>query len=63
MQTITIKNVKIGEGVPKIIVPLMGTTQEELLQEVETVKSLEPDIIEWRVDVYEHVESLTPFRK
>lgn len=58
MQTITIKNVKIGEGVPKIIVPLMGTTQEELLQEVETVKSLEPDIIEWRVDVYEHVESL-----
>jgi 3-dehydroquinate dehydratase-1 len=48
----------IGEGVPKIIVPLMGTTEEQILQEVEMVKSLKPDIIEWRVDVYEDVESL-----
>ncbi|MGG0849094.1 type I 3-dehydroquinate dehydratase [Peribacillus simplex] len=58
MQTITIKDVTIGEGVPKIIVPLMGTTEKELLKEVETVNALEPDIIEWRVDVFEQVESL-----
>ena len=58
MQTITIKDVTIGEGVPKIIVPLMGTTEEELLKEVETVNALRPDIIEWRVDVFEQVESL-----
>lgn len=58
MKTITIKNVTIGEGTPKIIVPLMSTTEENLLQEVEAVKSLKPDIIEWRVDVYEDVENL-----
>ncbi len=36
----------------------MGTTEEELLKEVETVNALRPDIIEWRVDVFEQVESL-----
>ena len=58
MSTLTIKNVTIGEGTPKIIVPLVGTTEEQILQEAETVKSLKPDIVEWRVDFYEHVENL-----
>ena len=58
MNTITIKNVTIGEGTPKIIVPLVGTTEEQIFQEVETVKSLKPDIIEWRVDSYKLVENL-----
>jgi 3-dehydroquinate dehydratase I len=58
MKPITIKNITIGEGVPKIIVPLMGKTDKEILQETETVKSLKPDIIEWRVDVYENIECL-----
>src|SRR3954453_4671584 len=58
MNTLPIKNVNIGEGTPKIIVPLVGTTEEQILQEAETIKSLKPDIIEWRVDFYEHVENL-----
>ncbi|AKL83502.1 type I 3-dehydroquinate dehydratase [Bacillus atrophaeus] len=58
MKTITIKNTTIGEGVPKIIVPLMAATEEQLLQEAESVTSLHPDIIEWRADVYEEVDRL-----
>ncbi|MCC9022456.1 type I 3-dehydroquinate dehydratase [Bacillus nakamurai] len=58
MNSITIKNTVIGEGLPKIIVPLMAAGEKELLQEIEDVNSLHPDIIEWRVDVYEHVDSL-----
>ncbi len=58
MNTVTIKNVTIGEGTPKIIVPLVGTKEEQILQEVETVKLSEPDIIEWRADFYEQVENL-----
>ena len=58
MNTLTIKNVTIGEGTPKIIVPLVGTTEEQILQEAETVKSLKPDIVEWRVDYYEYVEQI-----
>lgn len=58
MNTITIKNRVIGEGIPKIIIPLMGKTREELLQEVSEVLKLAPDMIEWRIDVYEHVENI-----
>lgn len=58
MQSITIRNTVIGEGLPKIIVPLMAAGEKELLEETEAVNRLRPDIIEWRADVYEHVDSL-----
>jgi 3-dehydroquinate dehydratase-1 len=53
-----IKNVAIGEGIPKVIVPLVGETKEKILQEAEFVKGLHPDIVEWRVDIYEQVENV-----
>lgn len=53
-----IKNVTIGEGIPKVIVPLVGETKEKILQEAEFVKGLQPDIVEWRVDIYEQVENV-----
>ena len=58
MNTLQIKNLTIGEGSPKIIVPLVSTTKEELLQEAQVVKDLKPDVVEWRVDLYENVENL-----
>ena len=58
MSTITIKNVTVGEGAPKIIVPLVGTTEEKILKEAELVKELKPDVVEWRVDIFEKVEDL-----
>ena len=58
MSTLKIKNVVIGEGTPKIIVPLVGKTEEEILKEAALVKELAPDVVEWRVDIYEHVEDL-----
>ncbi|MBM4762873.1 type I 3-dehydroquinate dehydratase [Bacillus sp. B15-48] len=57
-KTLKIKDVTIGEGIPKIIVPLVGTTDEEILQEAALVKELRPDVVEWRVDIYESVEDL-----
>ncbi|MGF7532773.1 type I 3-dehydroquinate dehydratase [Bacillus mexicanus] len=53
MNVLTIKGVSIGEGMPKIIVPLMGKTEKQILNEAEAVKLLNPDIVEWRVDVFE----------
>ncbi|ATO28472.1 type I 3-dehydroquinate dehydratase [Bacillus atrophaeus] len=58
MNTLTIKNVSIGEGIPKIIIPLMGTTEKQILQESKAIKALKPDIVEWRVDVYQKAEDL-----
>lgn len=58
MSSLTIKDITIGEGVPKVIIPLVGQTEEEITQEASIVKSLLPDIVEWRVDFYEGVHQL-----
>ena len=59
MSILKIKDVVIGEGVPKIIVPIIGKTKEDIIQEANVVKELAPDVVEWRVDMYEDVENLT----
>jgi len=58
MSTLTIKGVTIGEGMPKIIVPLVGKTEQQILDEAALVKDLQPDVVEWRVDIFEKVEDL-----
>ncbi|WP_019377645.1 type I 3-dehydroquinate dehydratase [Virgibacillus halodenitrificans] len=58
MKLVQIGNVKIGEGQPKIIVPMVGKTDKELLDEAESIVGLQPDIVEWRVDKYEGVEQI-----
>jgi len=59
VKPIKIKNTVIGEGMPKMIISLMGKSEEGLLQEAEEVKSLRPDMIEWRVDEYDEAENKT----
>lgn len=49
-RTLIVKNVVIGEGIPKICVPLIGATLTELKQEAEALKELNPDLVEWRTD-------------
>ncbi|MEI4771337.1 type I 3-dehydroquinate dehydratase [Psychrobacillus sp. FJAT-51614] len=58
MKVISIRNIHIGEGLPKIIVPLMGKNLEQLLSEINTIKQAGPDIVEWRADVLDEVENL-----
>lgn len=58
MNVIQIKDMMIGQGIPKVIVPLMGQTELELIEEAGTVKQLNPDMIEWRVDVFEQADDL-----
>lgn len=43
---------------PKIIVPLVGSTTEGILQEAALVKEMTPDVVEWRVDTYEQVDDI-----
>ena len=63
MGIIEIKGVKIGHGAPKVIVPLMGRTQQDLITEMTAIKALKPDMIEWRADAFEHVEQLEAIQK
>lgn len=55
MNTVKIRNIEIGSGLPKICVPIIGATKEEILVEAENIGSLPVDIAEWRVDWFEHV--------
>ncbi|AIQ45109.1 3-dehydroquinate dehydratase [Paenibacillus sp. FSL R7-0273] len=56
--TVTVKNVTLGEGMPKICVPLVSTTLAELEAEAAAVKALAPDVVEWRSDYFAEVEDI-----
>ncbi|KRL03486.1 3-dehydroquinate dehydratase, type I [Lactobacillus equicursoris DSM 19284 = JCM 14600 = CIP 110162] len=43
----------LGEGLPKIAVPNVGTSEEEILASSKKIAAAKPDIMEWRIDYYE----------
>ncbi len=49
---LTVRNLTIGKGIPKICVPLTGITQEEILTEAGRLEQFPADLAEWRVDWY-----------
>lgn len=70
MQSITIRNVTIGEGIPKICIPIVGTTKSDILHETKNAISCDMDLLEWRADYYENcfdiqkvIEVLTEIRQ
>lgn len=55
MNPVVVRNVKIGEGIPKICVPIVGVTKEEIIQEAASLETVPVDVVEWRADWFEHV--------
>ena len=55
MNTIRVRNVEIGTGIPKICVPIVGVTKEDIITEAKTFDSIPVDVVEWRVDWFEGV--------
>ena len=53
--TVQVRGVNIGEGTPKIIVPIVGKTKDEILKAAESFKDVKLDIVEWRVDWFDGV--------
>ncbi len=53
MNPIVVRNVKIGEGIPKVCIPIVGHTQYEITSQAMTIASLKPDIVEFRADWYD----------
>lgn len=51
---IDIRGVKIGEGIPKICVPIVGKTSGEILEAALALKEIKHDLVEWRVDFFEN---------
>lgn len=58
MKTVTVKNLVIGEGAPKIIVSLMGKDIATVKSEALAYREADFDILEWRVDHFADVSSI-----
>lgn len=50
MQSIKVRNLMIGEGRPKICVPIVGRTEQDILEEAVKLREVPADMAEWRVD-------------
>ena len=55
MRTIEVRGIRLGEGMPKICVPIVGQTREEIIKEAKSIVGEPADLVEWRVDWYEDV--------
>ncbi len=55
IKTVTVKNVTFGEGIPKILVPITGTSPDDLRAQVDALAAHHVDVVEWRVDYFSHL--------
>ena len=55
MTPVKVRNIVIGEGIPKICVPIVGVTKDDIIAEAKTFDSIPVDVVEWRVDWFEDV--------
>lgn len=53
MNPVVIRDLKIGEGMPKICVPIVGVTKEEIINEAKNIKTIPADLVEWRADWFD----------
>ena len=56
MNSIKVRNLTIGEGRPKICVPIVGRTEREILEQAKKMRELPAEIVEWRADWFESVD-------
>lgn len=63
MQTVQVRNVTLGEGRPKICVPIVSKTRDEIIKDANKCRELGADVVEWRVDWFEHATDLSAVRE
>lgn len=59
MNTLRVRNLELGTGIPKICVPLVGTSREDILAQAAALHSLPVDLVEWRVDWFHGVSDFS----
>lgn len=55
MEPVRIRNTAIGEGIPKLCIPITGNNPEQVKRDAESVVRLRADIAEWRADYFAHI--------
>ena len=56
-KTVQVRDLVIGEGRPKICIPVMGSTTETLKEAAGHAMKKHPDLIEWRADYFADIEN------
>lgn len=57
MHTVNIKNITLGSGKPRICLPIVGKTIDEIKSQAENIIKNPVDIVEWRADWFENTAS------
>lgn len=52
MNPLKINGVELGNGLPKICVPVTGHDETEILSQIDSIRKVPFDLIEWRADFY-----------
>lgn len=55
MNTVKVRELIIGEGMPKICVPIVENRRDEILKMAREIVNSSADMVEWRVDWFEAV--------
>lgn len=55
---VQVRNIRLGEGIPKVAVSIVGIDDDEIMQEISYLKTIKFDIAEWRVDYYEYAADI-----
>ena len=62
-QTVTVRNLTIGSGLPKICVPIVAENEAQLKTQLEQIARVPADLIEFRADFYEDTDDEEKLRK
>lgn len=57
MKKVAVKDLIFNQGRPKICASIVGKTEEEIFKELELLKDIDFDVMEWRVDYYNDMEN------
>lgn len=57
-KVVKVKDLVIGEGIPKIVVPIVGKSISEIIEEAKELEYIDFDIVEWRADFFKNVTNI-----
>ena len=57
MSCVNVRGCRIGEGRPKVILPIVERTEAAILEKAAQFSTLSADCVEWRVDWFEDFQS------
>lgn len=58
MSCVTVRGCRIGEGRPKVILPIVECTEAAVLETAGQFSTLRADCVEWRVDLFDGAKDL-----